>query len=370
MNYKTCLYNIVLTSIDGFLPWSLFLLCCIRISSLYQAQKFIAKSTSLPYLVQVCCSSSMVPQQEAKNPKCKRFISTRTRRKSHDLEQGTIPQIGVYTHYSISRNQTVSKETCVQAVNAQDSARMNSLLQQWNYSYWQKNWTIWAHCNNFEKPFNINAVKALLIARLMLTFKTTLKAPNIQINLVHLVISITSTWRHIQMNSTYLNAEDYLWHLSCLLFWICLQNWGKAEKREADSISDIKAESSVKHTASEILNAALETEMQTSFTQKITKCLAEGGDLPNVKKECLAMAQVVRGTNSDAETKARLESNTITNHAKHSSKAKFDSIASSLAPLTSTLDQASTFYIYIYSSHIWSTKHFSFNIQLDKYLSF
>ncbi|EPB81926.1 hypothetical protein HMPREF1544_11347 [Mucor circinelloides 1006PhL] len=107
-------------------------------------------------------------------------------------------------------------------------------------------------------------------------------------------------------------------------------------------VLNLPPELSVKHTASEILNAALETEMQTSFTQKITKCLAEGGDLPNVKKECLAMAQVVRGTNSDAETKARLESNTITNHAKHSSKAKFDSIASSLAPLTSTLDQATS----------------------------
>lgn len=131
MNYKTCLYNIVLISIEWFLPQSLFLLCRIRISSLYQTQKFITKCTSLPYLVQVCCSSFMLPQQEAKSPKCKRFISARIRRKSHDLEQGTIPQNGVYTYYSISRNQTVlSKETCAQAANTQDSARMNSLLQQ------------------------------------------------------------------------------------------------------------------------------------------------------------------------------------------------------------------------------------------------
>lgn len=64
------------------------------------------------------------------------------------------------------------------------------------------------------------------------------------------------------------------------------------------------------------------------------------------------MARIERGTNSDAETKARFESNTITNHVKRSSKAKFDSIASSSASLSSMLDQASTLYIYIYSSHI------------------
>lgn len=144
----------------------------------------------------------------------------------------------------------------------------------------------------------------------------------LSLSLSYLFFSVLNRTAHLIMRSRKkqkapsINASP----VNPLPTWV---NSSKSAKRKADNISGDTAEASVNHTATKI-EQALETEMRSRLTKKIKTCLTKGDKLADLKKECLAMARIERGTVSNAEISAGFQLNTITNYLKNHSKANID----------------------------------------------